>query len=67
LSIRSESRVSSGELSGNYTYESGGLIVAKGKSASPSRADVRASLLKPEGLAELSIFYCEEAFSFVES
>jgi len=128
-------------LFGKPTHHPSGLIVAKDKSASPSWADVRASLLKfdraglqgliqdlyatskdnqaflharfglgpdplgpykvtisrwinpdlmkgepvsiskakraiadyekaigrPEGLAELAIFYCEEAFSFVES
>jgi hypothetical protein len=141
LSIRSENRVSSSELFGKPTHHTGGLLVAKDKSASPTWADVRAPLLKfdragiqgliqdlyatskdnqaflharfglgpdplrpykttisrwinpdlmkgepvsiskakraiahykkaigrPEGLAELAIFYCEEAFSFVES
>jgi hypothetical protein len=30
-------------------------------------ADYKKAIGKPDGLAELSIFYCEEAFSFVES
>ena len=29
-------------------------------------ADYNKAIGRPEGLAELSIFFCEEAFSFVE-
>jgi hypothetical protein len=42
------------------------------KSVSASRAkkaiaDYKKAIGKPEGLVELSIFYCEEAFSFLET
>src|SRR5215469_8926647 len=30
-------------------------------------ADYKKAIGRPEGLAELAIFYCEEAFSFVEA
>jgi hypothetical protein len=30
-------------------------------------ADYKKAIGQPDGLAELSVFYCEEAFSFVES
>jgi hypothetical protein len=40
------------------------LSVSKAKKAI---ADYKKAIGRPEGLAELSIFYCEEAFSFLES
>ncbi len=40
------------------------VSVSKAKKAI---ADYNKAIGRPEGLAELSIFYCEEAFSFVES
>lgn len=40
------------------------ISVSKAKKAI---ADYRKAIGRPEGLAELSIFYCEEAFSFLES
>jgi hypothetical protein len=40
------------------------VLVAKAKKAI---ADYKKAIGRPEGLVELSIFYCEEAFSFIES
>ena len=40
------------------------LSVSKAKKAI---ADYKKAIGQPEGMAELSIFYCEEAFSFLES
>jgi hypothetical protein len=40
------------------------ISVSKAKKAI---AEYKKAIGRPEGLAELSIFYCEEAFSFVES
>ena len=40
------------------------ISVSKSKKAI---ADYKKAIGRPEGLAELSIFYCEEAFSFLES
>ena len=40
------------------------VSVAKAKKAI---ADYKKAIGQPDGLAELSIFYCEEAFSFLES
>jgi hypothetical protein len=40
------------------------VSVSKAKKAI---AEYKKAIGRPEGLAELSIFYCEEAFSFVES
>ena len=40
------------------------ISVSKAKKAI---ADYKKAIGRPEGMAELSIFYCEEAFSFLES
>jgi hypothetical protein len=40
------------------------VSVSKAKKAI---ADYKKAIGRPDGLAELSIFYCEEAFSFLES
>src|SRR5947207_6205466 len=40
------------------------VSVSKAKKAI---TDYKKAIGRPEGLAELSIFYCEEAFSFLES
>ena len=40
------------------------ISISKSKKAI---ADYKKAIGRPEGLAELSIFYCEEAFSFLES
>jgi len=44
----------------------GGQAVSVSK-AKKAIADYKRAIGHPKGLAELSIFYCEEAFSFVES
>ena len=38
-----------------------------GSKAKKAIADYRKAIGRPDGMAELSIFYCEEAFSFLES
>jgi hypothetical protein len=40
------------------------ISVSKAKKAI---ADYKKAIGRPEGMAELSIFYCEEAFGFLES
>ena len=40
------------------------ISISKAKKAI---ADYKKAIGRPEGMAELSIFYCEEAFSFLES
>jgi hypothetical protein len=40
------------------------ISVSKAKKAI---ADYKKAIGRPDGMAELSIFYCEEAFSFLES
>jgi hypothetical protein len=40
------------------------VLISKAKKAI---ADYEKAIGRPEGLAELSVFFCEEAFSFVES
>ena len=40
------------------------VSVSKAKKAI---ADYKKAIGRPEGMAELSIFYCEEAFGFLES
>ena len=40
------------------------ISISKAKKAI---ADYKKAIGRPEGLAELSIFYCEEAFDFLES
>jgi len=39
-------------------------MVSKAKKAI---ADYKKAIGRPDGMAELSIFYCEEAFGFLES
>src|SRR5437764_15483944 len=38
-----------------------------GSKAKKAIADYKKAIGRPDGMAELSIFYCEEAFSFLES
>ena len=40
------------------------ISISKSKKAI---ADYKKAIGRPEGMAELCIFYCEEAFSFLES
>ena len=40
------------------------ISIAKAKKAI---ADYKKAIGRPDGMAELSIFYCEEAFGFLES